>query len=58
MIIQNTQWNNNPAIENHAFRTYQMLIDIGFKFEQRIISPYSTERYNAQQLEKAKKEKI
>lgn len=57
-IIQGTQWKNDMKLEDHAFKMYRILEDVGFAFEQRIICPYSTEQYNAQMVEKAKKEKI
>jgi len=57
-IIQGTQWKNNLKLEDHAFKLYKILEDLGFEFEQRIICPYSTEQYNAQQVNKSKEKKI
>jgi len=57
-IIQGTQWKNNLILEDHAFKIYRMLEDLNFEFVNRIICPYSTEQYNAQQINKSKKEKI
>jgi len=57
-IIQGTQWKNNLKLEDHAIKLYKLLDNLGFEFEQRIICPYSTEQYNAQQVNKAKKEKV
>jgi len=58
LIIQGTQWKNNLILEDHAFELAKRIENLGFKIEQRIICPYSTEQYNAQMVEKAKKEKI
>ncbi len=58
LIIQATQWKNNNVRIDHAFDLMKMMDKIGFEVEQRIICPYSTEQYNAQMVEKAKKDKI
>lgn len=57
LVIQGTQWKNNLKLEDHAFKLYKIL-EKHFEFEQRIICPYSTQQYNAQMIEKTKKEKI
>jgi tRNA1(Val) A37 N6-methylase TrmN6 len=58
MIIQGTQYKNNMVLEDHAFEIAKQMDKIGFKIQQRFICPYSTEQYNAQMVEKAKREKI
>lgn len=58
LIIQGSQWKNNLVLEDHAFEISKMMDKIGFKIQQRIICPYSTEQYNAQQVNKAKDNKI
>ena len=57
-VIQGTQWKNDLVFEDHAFEFMKMLDGFGFEEEQRIICPYSTQQYNAAQVDKAKKEKI
>jgi len=58
LIIQGSQWKNNLILEDHAFEIAKMMDKLGFKIQQRIICPYSTEQYNAQQVIKAKEKKI
>jgi len=58
LIIQSTQWKNNLKLEDHQYEIQRMFRELGFEFEQRIICPYSTEQYIAQQVEKAKENKI
>jgi len=58
LIIQATQWKNNNIRIDHTFDIAEKLNKIGFEIEQRIICPYSTEQYNPQMVEKAKKDKI
>jgi len=58
LIIQQTQWKNNNIRIDHSFDISQKFEKLGFEIEQRIICPYSTEQYNAQMVEKAKKDKI
>lgn len=57
LVIQGTQWKNKLQLEDHAFKLYKIL-EKHFEFEQRIICPYSTQQYNAQQVEIAKTEKV
>lgn len=57
LIIQGTQWKNNLILEDHAFELAKRMEKIGFKIQQRIICPYSTEQYNAQMVNKAKETK-
>lgn len=57
-IISGTQWPNNLIFEDHSHKFMVMLDKLGFKEEQRIICPYSTQQYNGNQVDKAKKEKI
>ena len=58
LVIQGTQWKNNYKLEDHAIKLYNLFEKNGFTFEQRIILPYSTEQYNAQQVIKAKENKF
>ena len=58
LIIQGSQWKNNLVLEDHAFEIAKQMDKLGFKIQQRIICPYATEQYNAQQVIKAKEEKI
>jgi len=58
LIIQGSQWKNNLILEDHAFEIAKRMDKLGFKIQQRIICPYSTEQYNAQQVNKAKEKKI
>jgi len=58
LIIQGTQWKNDLKLEDHAIQLYKLLDNSGFKFIQRIIVPYSTQQYNAQQVNIAKEKKI
>ena len=58
LIIQETQWKNNLILEDHAFEIAKRMDKLGFKIQQRIICPYSTEQYNAQQVNIAKEKKI
>ena len=59
LIIQATQWKNeNKYREDHAYELMKIIEKLGFKLEQRIICPYSTEQYNAQMVEYAKKNKL
>lgn len=58
LIIQGSQWKNNLVLEDHAFEIAKQMDKLGFKIQQRIICPYSTEQYNAQQVTKAKENKI
>jgi DNA modification methylase len=57
-IIQGSQYNNNLILEDHAFKLYEIAIKTGFKSEQRIICPYSTQQYNAQMINNAKNKKV
>ena len=58
LIIQGSQWKNNLVLEDHAFEFAKRFEKLGLEIEQRIICPYSTEQYNAQQVIKAKENKI
>lgn len=58
LIIQGSQWKNNLVLEDHAFEFAKRFEKLGLEIEQRIICPYSTEQYNAQQVIKAKEKKI
>lgn len=58
LIIQGSQWKNNLVLEDHSFEIAKRMDKLGFKIQQRIICPYSTEQYNAQQVIKAKEKKI
>jgi len=58
LVIQGTQWKNNLILEDHALQLHQLFQKNGFELEQRIILPYSTEQYNAQQVTKSKENKI
>jgi hypothetical protein len=55
LIIQPTQWKS----ENKEFTDHiaHLLRDVDLPLETRISAPYSTEQYNAQQVEWAKKNK-
>lgn len=58
-IIQNTQWKNEDKhIEPHSHVMWNLAEKAGFKFDQLIQVPYSTQQYNAQQVEKAKEQKL
>jgi len=57
-IISGTQWPNDLIYEDHAFELMKMLDKLGLKEEQRVICPYSTQQYNGNQIDKAKKERI
>jgi DNA modification methylase len=58
LVIQPTQYKNNMEFEDHIIKFIQIFEKHGFKEEMRYILPYSTQQYNAQQVEKAKQEKI
>jgi len=57
-IIQNTQWLNDKKTEPHSHKIWNIAEDNGFIFETIIHAPYSTEQYNAQQVNYAKEHKI
>ena len=57
-VIQPTQWNNDKKFEDHIIKITKMFNENGFEEEMRYCLPYSTEQYNAQMVEVAKKEKI
>jgi len=57
-IIQNTQWSNDKKTEPHSHKIWNLAEDAGFIFETIIHAPYSTEQYNAQQVNYAKEHKI
>jgi len=57
VVIQPTQYLNiNHELEDHIFKFHEFLLD-KYQIEMRYILPYSTEQYNAQQVEIMKKEK-
>jgi len=57
IVIQPTQYlNKNHDFEDHIFKFNEFLSD-KYNIEMRYILPYSTEQYNAQQVEIMKKEK-
>ncbi len=58
LLIQGSQYKNNLVLEDHSFEIARLMDKLGFKIQQRIICPYSTEQYNAQQVNKAKEKKI
>ena len=58
LIISATQWKNNNIRIDHSFDLAEKFKKIGFKIEQRIICPYSTEQYNGNQVNIAKENKI
>lgn len=58
LIIQPTQWKaDNRRTVDHVFDLVQRLTGKLLAYEQRIICPYATEQYNAQQVEWAKANK-
>jgi len=58
LIIGGTQWpNEDKHLEDHAIDIYNIFKKY-FKFEQRIIVPYSTQQYNGNQVDIAKREKL
>lgn len=56
LVIQPTQYANNFVYEDHVLKFHGMLFN-NYIVEARYILPYSTQQYNAQMVEKAKKEK-
>jgi len=57
LVISPTQYSNNLVFEDHILKFDKMLHD-KYEIEMRYILPYSTQQYNAQMVEKAKKEKV
>jgi DNA modification methylase len=57
-IIQNTQWLNDKKTEPHSHKIWNCAEKAGFTFETLIHVPYSSEQYNAQQVNYAKENKI
>jgi len=58
-IIQNTQWlNDNKKTEPHSHKIWNIAEKAGFTFEALIHVPYSSEQYNAQQVNYAKEHKL
>jgi len=58
-VIQPTQWlNNNHEFEDHIIKIINIFEKNGFSEFMRYILPYSTQQYNAQMVEIAKKEKF
>ena len=59
LVIQPTQWKNkNKEFEDHIIKLIALIEKSGFKEEMRYVLPYSTQQYNPQQVEVAKKEKF
>ena len=56
IVIQPTQYSNNFEFVDHIF-DFHLMLQPKYKIESRYILPYSTQQYNAQMVEKAKKEK-
>jgi hypothetical protein len=56
VVIQPTQYNNGMVWRDHIFDFARMLD--GYRIEMRYALPYSTQQYNAQQVEKAKAERV
>jgi hypothetical protein len=58
-IIQNTQWRTEDKhVEPHSHVLWNLAESVGFKFDQFIQVPYSTQQYTPQQVEKAKDNKL
>jgi len=58
-IIQNTQWlNTNKKQEPHSHKLWNIASANGFEFESIVHVPYSSQQYNAQQVDYAKEHKI
>jgi len=59
LIIGATQWRVEGYKRiDHAYDLMKIIERLGFKIEQRIICPYSTEQYNGNQVSIAKEKKI
>ena len=59
LIMSATQWKmENYQRIDHAFEITKQIEQLGFEIEQRIICPYSTEQYNARQVDIAKEKRI
>lgn len=55
LIIQPTQWLSDDRVPvDHVFDLVQNMSDANVRYVHRIIAPYSTEQYNAQQVTWAK----
>jgi|TARA_Y100000034_G_scaffold136934_1_gene217307 DNA modification methylase len=57
-VISATQWKNNLEREDHILKIYNLFIKNKFELNERIILPYSSEQYNAQQVNIIKDKKI
>lgn len=58
LLIQPTQWKaDDRHMVDHVFDLVRLLTGKRLDYEQRIICPYATEQYNAQQVEWAKANK-
>jgi DNA modification methylase/predicted XRE-type DNA-binding protein len=55
IIIGMTQ--EDGIVNDHAFQIYKILEDLGFKFVQRVMVPYSTQQVNAATVASAQKGK-
>lgn len=59
LIIRSSKWKTtNWETEDHTFVLMKQLEKLGFKEVDRISCPYSTEQFNAQQVNIAKEKKI
>jgi len=57
IVIMPTQYNNNLVFEDHTLKFHEILFP-KYEVEIRYNLPYSTQQYNAQQVEKAKENNI
>lgn len=59
LVIQPTQWkNDDKSFEDHIIKLISIFEKYKFMEEMRYILPYSSQQYNAQQVEIAKKDKF
>ena len=58
-VISPTQYpNKNHEFEDHIIKVINIFEKNGFKEEMRYVLPYSTQQYNGNQVDIAKKEKF
>ncbi len=57
IVIKPTEYANDFVYEDHTLKFHEMLCS-KYTVEKRYILPYSTQLYNAQQLEKAREMKV
>jgi len=58
-VISPTQYpNENHKFEDHILRVMNLFEKNGFSEEMRFVLPYSTQQYNGNQVDIAKKEKF